>query len=468
MLSKLDSQIEYSQITHVTNLLGEAFASLGVDVPAQELERISVFLNKSYGTKNRAFHNIKHALDVSLASGPLCLLAGLFHDVVYLQVDPLDQEDLRKMLNPFELTHDLKVTLPKPHPSNLSHWQQALYDIFDHSPGDIIDLQHGLNELLSAWIAILFLHKHLSAAELLQVMSCIEATIPFRGHRKNPSAIECLGFKIQRAVQTLKIKIEEDSLQTILIEATKISNHDVKGFAEKRSEKFIHNSWALLYEANPSLQSRYFTIKEYREPLRKIHKFLSELNPTQIFSSYLGLPSPREMQKLEMRAENNLATGRAYFKAKLMDLAVLESFAEISGGDCPLELFLGRRPRSYESNSSQLETTLARHISDPSSEKKFAPNEKLMRLLKMRRAFRFRQDIRVTLLGSFLNQQLDPQTYTMISNQLESFFDQKLSAQEFLSMFPDHVLSALGSSIGDLAPHRQESLREYFIRKKAA
>lgn len=83
--------------------------------------------------------------------------------------------------------------------------------------------------------------------------------------------------------------VNEDCIERLLKMAVRFANNDVGGFASPDARRFLSNTWNLMPESNPLLrQPGLFTILDYRMVLLKSARFLSSLEPTQIFVSYRG------------------------------------------------------------------------------------------------------------------------------------------------------------------------------------
>ncbi|HRK01248.1 MAG TPA: hypothetical protein PLH57_01160, partial [Oligoflexia bacterium] len=283
------NQLQYSTVIGVATRLKHCFEALDVKMPDLEIERLSHFINIVYGTRNRAFHDVGHALGVGTGCTAIGQLAALFHDVVYLQVDRSRLNELRSLFGVFDPGDSLELTIPAQETLERDPWRHALVTLFGFKAGQKLGPFTGVNEFLSGWVAVQKLKNLVEAKELIQILACIEATIPFRGEQDAPSASEKLLANLRAASDLLAVNLNVTELEESIGEAVRVSNNDVMGFGLQEPEVFIYNSWALLYEGNPALQNDYYTLIKYREPLLRLESFLGSLNPRKIFLTYKNI-----------------------------------------------------------------------------------------------------------------------------------------------------------------------------------
>lgn len=463
MSESKNQDYEYSTIVTVAKKLRASFDDLHISVTNIEIEKLSCFFNNVYGTRNRAFHDIFHALNVSDGCSGLGVLAGFFHDVVYVQIDRGRLPELREHFGIFTVTEKLELTIPSETTLTAEPWANSLVTIFGFSPNQTLGIFTGLNEFLSAWVATQMLHKYLTKEQIIHVVACIEATIPFRGEMINPTVSERLRENVKKALRDNHCTVSEEGLTHTIKESVKISNNDIKGFGMEKPDFFIHNSWALLYESNPALQNGYFSIVKYREPLQRLDAFFGGLNPQKIFTHFAGSPNKEEMAKLSEVATNNLRVGRAYIQAKLLDTAILEAFALISGGDCPLELFTGPKPRRRESKTARIEQFLDwENVTTLNSVK----DENVIRLLNDGRAFRSKFDVKTALFAAYIYLALSPEQFALAYSSACKFFKREITPEEFLTSIPDEHIYHIGDVISHIAWTRTDAILKYLENRK--
>jgi hypothetical protein len=204
-------------------------------------------------------------------------------------------------------------------------------NVFGRRVGDVVTPTSGLNELASAIVACVQLAKALDRHQRIAIAACIEQTIPFRSNAvlELRDRLTCLG-------------IEGDELDDILKRAVRVGNRDVENFAENDPARFLDNTWKLLPESNPALHyPMVYTVRDYRVALQKMEVFLAQLPADRVFHAWLDEPKPEIHARRVARTAGNLALAVRYLRAKLYSIALVEALAELSGGDVPLDYFMG-------------------------------------------------------------------------------------------------------------------------------
>ena len=470
---------EYSEspLVVIARYIKEAFDDLRVPIPLKDVEAISCFINQAYAAFGRTFHNAQHAIDVGQNCAAVGRLAALFHDVVYIGVDRFGGPDLQPYLYDFNLKSEpsglaslvleLSDAAKRPDAKRIQRFQ-ALMNVFGFSKGQKIDSTSGLNEFLSAWIAWQMLGHWLPEKICVQVAGCIEATIPFRGHLNNPTVIESLITKSQRALGEFGQSYSEPELEALAQQAVLVSNNDVWAFGTKGPDVFIHNSWALLFESNHILQDKFFSLKEYRQPLLRMKAFFGWLDCERIYIRHNDYPSDTQMAKLKKGSRRNLEYGKMYIRVKLVAIAIIEAFAKITGGDAPVELFTGAIPQSREDKILRLETLLS---FQGVAKNKRHRDPLLWNLFMFGRAYRSPFDTKASTLSAYLYLALDETQMPHVYENAVALFEDKLEPQAFLDQLPNDVVQYVGSLLAAIAYTRASAIQAYLAthaRKRAA
>jgi hypothetical protein len=216
-------------------------------------------------------------------------------------------------------------------------------DAFGLEPGQEIPLFGGLNEFLSALVAVRCLRPYLGCQDLMAVIACIEATVPFRGadaQGRGPS--ERLQLRLAAHAQRWSMALPADALKRMVLDAVELANRDVSSFAEHDPSHFLSNTWLLMEESNAPLSAvGVYTLHDYRGALSRMEKFLVNLQAEHVFHAHGGVPSAQEIVDLEEAARRNLAFSGFYLGAKLISAGVVEAMAELTGGNAPVSMFLG-------------------------------------------------------------------------------------------------------------------------------
>lgn len=238
---------------------------------------------------------------------------------------------------------------PREHSNNLC-LLQMVESIFGYTPGQPICItKDGLNEFLSAVIAVRQLKDHLPMPILAQIACCIEATIPFRkkselGGVCHPMDRLYENMRLTRdRFPSLRYAMSDDDLVIAVQRACLLSNRDVGNFGTTDRHWFLDNTWSLLPETNESLRNEYvYSVRQFHTALYKMYGFFGFLDPTVIFQSFRGVPSPDDVEKLTEECGKNLQFGKKYVGAKLLAMSVVAALGVLTGGDdAPLSLFTG-------------------------------------------------------------------------------------------------------------------------------
>lgn len=320
-----------SALQHLVRTFHDALAALDCEVPPAELERWSVEVHYAMSAGGRWFHTIEHVFEIIDGACPIQVLAGLFHDTVYLQVDGGIPRRLEERLGDLLGDHHL----------HFAHDRTAsrVAAIFGLSEGAPLDEVVGLNEYLSAVFAARCLAGHAPESVIWPVVACIELTIPFRPEIDGLSAALRLRERLERTVVASDAELDE-----AIAWAQELANRDVGNFASDDHAWFLDNTWKLLPESHAGLRDSVYTIGEYAYALESMRRFFCQLDPDVVFGSFAGSPTRSELDRMRGAAVTNLAVGRRYLDAKLLAASVLGALADRTGGDAPISLFMGDLP----------------------------------------------------------------------------------------------------------------------------
>jgi hypothetical protein len=134
--------------------------------------------------------------------------------------------------------------------------------VFGFSAGHKLGPFAGLNEYLSALLALLELRSLCSPLHLLQIALCIEATVPFRkpdaAGRNVPevllSRLSPLLASQGHLFSPPLVLSHADQVKAVQ-RAVLLANNDVGGFSNPDIRFFLRNTWNLLPESNPCLRT---------------------------------------------------------------------------------------------------------------------------------------------------------------------------------------------------------------------
>ncbi|HEY9833635.1 MAG TPA: hypothetical protein V6D26_23995, partial [Stenomitos sp.] len=170
-----------------------AIEELQGKVEPTQLETITELIIQTMTGPWRYFHTPDHIFEVGGSVNAIEVLAALFHDLVYVQVDHGVSINIGSYIAPFVKEvkgTEVKEAKGKPVKGQLVIREDSdmpsslMFDIvatiFGFSPSQVLSPMAGQNEFLSALIAARSLEPVLSPGMIAQIVACIEATIPFR------------------------------------------------------------------------------------------------------------------------------------------------------------------------------------------------------------------------------------------------------------------------------------------------
>ena len=363
-LNQCHNHTEQSREYYVSRLVEtfqHALASLsGEIISRQVLEKVEVmsnFVYESMSNPARDYHHVHHIFD--LIEGNVCraegdddeqpvldeiaVLAAIFHDCVYSQVDgglsPAQFEKLHGAVVP-RMDGGFTVSASALHTGE-DPLLQIVFAIFGFHEDFVLSPIHCQNELLSAVIAVRELESLLSMEQLVEIAVAIEATIPFRATVDGKSALELLFHRLCGTVSDFTLNLNEDDCVLAVQRAALLANEDVGNFASKDHAWFLDHTWSVLAESNGALREEdLYSLTHFVLALYKLRGFFGYLQSGMIFQEFRGVPSMTEC--LTRHAARNLHIGSKYISAKLLTVSVMAAFAELTGGaDVPMSLLMG-------------------------------------------------------------------------------------------------------------------------------
>jgi hypothetical protein len=448
-------------ILRLTEVLEQAFRNLQLDIPAAVLEDLAVTVHKAMSVVGRHYHTPEHVLSLTSSANPIQSLAALFHDLVYYQIDRGFSSEVMEIIRPyigFNDSGDPELILPgEVHSDDFCF--RAVMDIFDLSAGRILYSSPGFNEFLSALVMAKKLHDLVPQKILLQAVTYVEATIPFRGKDEQGfTPFDRLEQRLRKASQDHRIPLSEQEIIETIRGAVIFANKDVDNFSEKDPALFLVNTWKLLPETNLSLRSGgIYSIGDYRLALQQTDRFFSQMVPELVFHCYHGVPADEEYWDRVRCTRNNVSIARQYLGIKLLAVGILEALAESTGGDAPLSLFMGEARQEGEDVRSLGDTLPRRPLHPAVNHGSF-----IYSLLETGRASPAEfTDLRNSPLSMFIYNSLGPEGVTAGLEQARAMFDGCLEAEQFLQQIDRGLLSAIAEGCAIMVPTRSEKLRRY-------
>ncbi|VXD12360.1 conserved hypothetical protein [Planktothrix serta PCC 8927] len=433
-----------------------AMQKLEIDCDETELPKIAELIVQTMTGPWRYFHTPNHIFEVGGEDDPIEVLAALFHDVVYVQVDQSVNFNLTYYIAPFirQVGEHLLIRDSEDLPPDQSF--EMVRQIFDFAPGQTLSPMSGQNEFLSGLVASKVLEPLLPLELLVQIVACIEATIPFRTKTELGSNSDILYQRLKEVYGTFNLKLTDEELIETVKRSVRLSNRDVGSFAHISAAKFLDNTWNLLPETNHYLKnSSSYTINQYRTALQKMEGFMNFIKPEIIFHHFQGYPDDLTYKELVSRARRNIEVGRLYLASKLFTIAFLEALSLRFGRVIPVSTLMGEMPTEGFSAIS---------IADflPPNPNPHQPQTELeqlvLTLLDEGRTQSSSYDIKNSPLTTYMVKCLGFDEIVHQRNRAQEFFQDKITHEEFLAGCDADVKKAVTNGIVQLFDSRKTAL----------
>lgn len=429
-----------SPVHRIIATFERALTALGRAPRPVDVERWGVAVHHALSSRARDFHTHHHVLTMAADRGPLESLAALYHDVVYVQVDLGLPAPTAALLAPLLQKHDAGWRLlPSSGEDTLV---KDLLAVFGRKPGDIVSALAGINELASGLVAAQELQGILTRDELVGLAACIEATIPFRENMGDILAPRLAGLGYPPEVVAEMVR-----------RAVRVANADVANFAEQDAARFLDNTWKLLPEANPALLApSVYGVRDYRVAIQRMEAFLSRLPPERIFQAWGGEPDAQSYAALVAAARANLDLAVRYLRSKVYATSLIEALSVLSGGDAPLDLFMGGLPDVYGPSMKRIEQYF------PALPEAKGLDPKLQQLLKAGRASASTFDLSPSPVAAFLHAALGEPAVMAGFEDARRWFNGEGDARSFLAKQPRHTTTAVVLAASNIADTRRTAL----------
>lgn len=437
-----------------------AMDRLEVEVDLTQLYTIAELIVQPMTGYWRYFHTPQHVIDVGGNEDGIEVLAALFHDLVYVQVDCSINFNLSYYITPFIKQEREQLIIREQNRLAVDPTFEMLACVFGFHPGQVLDPFEGENEFLSALVATKVLEPFFSLPRLMEIAACIEATIPFR--EKSKEGVTASDRLYQRLLLTnrrFKLGLSEPAIAQVVKRAQRVANRDVSGFAHPSSAYFLANTWNLLPETNHNFISRSYTVREYRVALQKMESFMNWIKPEAIFNQFRGEPDDLSYSRLENGARRNIEIARLYMGSKLVAIALIESLAFSLGFDVSLATLMGELPYQ-DYRGVRLETFLPKLL-DAYHPKNDLESE-VLDLLENGRAKSATADLKDSPLAAFMVKSLGFEEIQNQSARAKDFFKGNLSAVDFISGFDGAVTRPVVDALLKLFENRKSALNRYY------
>jgi len=428
-----------SPVHEIVNALWRALRALGSPAATTDIERWGFSIHAALSAAGREFHNHDHVVHMISEGDPLEMIAALYHDAVYIQVDQGPPRSMRA-----ELDGVLAVTEEgwRVLPQAAGPLTAEVLAVFDRKVGDLVTPMTGLNEFASALVAAIQLASALTREQRIIVAACIEQTIPFRVDPVTPLHARLAALGLAGAL-----------LDDAMLCAVRVGNRDIENFADNDPARFLDNTWKLLPESNPALHSPLvYTVHDYRVALQKMEGFLSWLPAERVFHTWNGEPKPEVHARRVARTTGNLELAVRYLRAKLYSIGLVEAIAQVTGGDVPLDYFMG----GLKSPDGPPMKRIEHFLPDLPDAADCDPS--LHRLLAEGRASESSFDTRPSPLGAFLHSAVGGDLVMRGVDAAKQWWAGAVDASAFLAGQPARPVAAIARAAGNIIETRRERL----------
>lgn len=436
----------------------EELGAKDVDFPA--LERMSVLIYESMSISSRNYHSVQHVFDISASmTDPIPILSALFHDCIYFHVDKnltKAQSDLLQGTHTVDEKGNLQFSASSDNDED--EVLKMVECIFSYSAGQ--EIKKGLNEFLSAVIAVRCLQSFLPMDQLAHIACCIEATIPFRPNHAESGLppMEHLHQNLVKANSRFELKMEEEDVVKAIQRAVEVANNDVQNFASTDVYDFLDGTWSLLPELNENLRTHFcITAMDMQKALNGMHEFFQfYLKPDNVFDEFRGIPSKKELDwKLEL-CTRNVTIAKKYIGAKLFAMSVVAAFAGLTGGDAPISLFLGDLP----SNNNEFGPTFSDFLPPATMEQLQKCDQVVYHILKNGRKTESEFDTKQSPLAAYLMSSLGDERLTELLGSQKLIPLKEETALLILKFLPRDILEVVAEALKQIALSRSSKIQQ--------
>lgn len=436
-----------------------AMKELQIDFEMAQINKIANLIVQTMTGRWRSFHTPEHIFEVGGSDNAIELLAALFHDVVYVQVDTSVNFNLSFYIAPFvkEVREHLFIRDEDELPTDPIF--RIILDLFGFTPGQALSSFSGQNEFLSAVVGAKVLDPFLSLKQLVEIISCIETTIPFRpDNEQGVSAAEVLFSRLENVNEKYSVGMSEDEMVDTIRRAVRLSNRDVGSFANPSPARFLDGTWSLLPETNHNLHnSSSYTVAEYRQALQKMEGFMNFLKPDIIFQEFRGEPDRSIYESLVDQSAHNLHVGRLYLGSKLFTIGFLEAISRRLGRDIPVSSMMGELPSQGE---YEVQSKLIDYIPEMDCEfpLKDEIEKEVLDLLEKGRYQNAAYDLKNSPLTTYIVKSIGFDSVREQCDRSKLFFRGELTQEQFLEGINPEITLTVLKGITKLFEQRQASL----------
>ncbi|MCL2923140.1 MAG: hypothetical protein MGF17_00515 [Trichodesmium sp. MAG_R04] len=453
-----------NQYQQCLEILTWATKQLQVKITIEKLAEIADLIVQSMTGPWRYFHTPNHIFEVGNSQDATEVLAALFHDLVYVQVDHSVNFNLSYYIAPYIQERKGKLKIRDKNELPNDYIFEMVADIFGFVPGQVLLPFSGQNEFMSAIVAAKVMELFLRPKHLFEITACIEATIPFQPILEDGFTVpERLHKRLKETNAKFNLNLNNDELYETVKKTVRLSNRDVIGFGSP-SSIFLDNTWNLLPETNHNLTNgNSCIVSEYRIALEKTEGFLNYLNPNFIFRRFDCEPDEQTYYSWIAQAEKNIEIAKIYLGSKIFTLAFIEALSMRLGLNIPMSTMVGEIP-SQGCVSAHLEDFLP-DIYNPYPCKNNLEYEVLN--LFAEGCFKNKNhlmvssplsNIRNSRLTTFIVRYLGFYEIKKQRNITNNFCKKKISAEEFIDSCNQNLVKIIIDGILDLFESRKQAI----------
>ena len=445
-----------STINRFVSLFDTAFRELPVTVSMADTERLAMLIHHAMESSKRVYHKSGHVFGMCEGMQPRQVLAALFHDVVYYQLDEGFPIHAHHLLS--DVTRQAGDTLVLQHFAADDSALALCAALFGFVPSQVLPLYGGMNEFLSAVVAARLLQPYLGLPDLIAVVACIEATVPFRApDLQGKTALERLELVVFQAYSDRVNGTDPTAAQVftdrVMWDAVALTNRDVGSFAEADPGLFLSSTWLLIEESNaPLAVAGMYTVQEYRHGLSRMEGFLRSLDPQHVFHQYKDQPSAAEMLELRATAHKNIVFATDFLGAKIASIAIVEGLALCTGTDGPIAMFLGEIRSAY-GRPERVEDFL------PAVPVAADVNPALLRAFEKGRTLESNNDLTASPITAFVYRYIGHQGIHDALVLAREMFDGQRTPLAFLQALDRSMVCAIVRGCAQIALSRREGLQ---------
>ncbi|TAE93420.1 MAG: hypothetical protein EAZ79_27660 [Oscillatoriales cyanobacterium] len=426
-----------------------AIARLKVEVEPTELARIAELIVQPMTGPWRFFHTPEHIFEVGGNEDAIEVLAALFHDIVYVQVDRSINFNVSYYITPVTKEVNKQLRIREQSELSADATLEMVMLVFGFVPGEVLNPFAGQNEFLSALVAAKALEPFLKPEQLLQIVACIEETIPFRSAEWGVTPTGRLYDRLQAITSLFHLSLTDEEMRETVKKAVRIANRDVISFAHESSAHFLANTCYGFY-----------TVRDYRVALLKMEGFLTYLKPEVIFRQFDASPDDRTYQRWETTARHNLEIAELYLGCKLVAIALLEALSSGLGLDVSLAMMMGELPDRAD-KGIRLESFFP-EIDKPHQPQTALETEVFNLLENGRAKSTSNTDLENSPLATFMVKIVGFDEMRYQCDRAKELFRANLAADDFITDFNPIVTEIVVDSILKLFESRKSTIYRYY------